>query len=183
MKVLHGPVNVGNQPWVLSRAERRLGVSSDVTTRSHTWLKYPADRVLAREGAGSAETAVRSVAYGLGRQWRYDVLHFYFGQTFLAPGFPLSANATLNELFSRLTTLDLHAARLLGKKLFMTLQGCDARLAKEGNIRNEWTMCASNGCEMYQKCVTSLDQRRHYLIDKFFRCSIAYSTLILNSDM
>src|SRR5437868_11342125 len=105
MRVLHGPVNVGNQPWVLSRAERRLGVSSELTTRSQTWLKYQADRVLAAEGAGSAETAVRSIAYGLGGQWRYDVLHFYFGQTFLSPGFPLSRNATLNEVFSQLTTV------------------------------------------------------------------------------
>jgi hypothetical protein len=157
---------VGNQPWVLSRAERRLGVSSDLTTRSQTWLKYQADLVLASEGAESAETAVRSVAYGLTGQWRYDVLHFYFGQTFLSPGFPLSRNTTLNEVFGRLTTLDLHVARLLGRKLFMTLQGCDVRLAKEGNIRNEWTMCAPNHCEMYEKCVTSLDHRRRYLIDK-----------------
>jgi len=166
MRVLHAPVNVGNQPWVLSRAERRLGVSSDVTTRDQTWLKYASDLVLAPEGAGSAETAIRSVAYGLTGQWRYDVLHFYFGQTFLSPGFPLSRNAALNEVFSRLTTLDLHVARLLGRKLFMTLQGCDVRLAKEGNTRNEWTMCAPNHCEMYERCVTSLDHRRRYLIDK-----------------
>ena len=166
MRVLHGPVNVGNQPWALSRAERRLGASSDLTTRSQTWLKYPADLVLAAEGAGPAETAIRSVAYGLGGQWRYDVLHFYFGQTFVSPGFQLTQNPALNDIFSRLTTLDLRVARFLGKKLFMTLQGCDVRLAKEGNTRNEWTMCASKRCELYEKCVTSLDHRRQYLIDK-----------------
>lgn len=166
MRVLHAPVNVGNQPWVLSRAERRLGASSELTTRGQTWLKYPADRVLAAEGAGSVETALRSVAYGLTGQWRYDVLHFYFGQTFLSPGFPLSRNAALNEIFGRLTTLDLSVARLLGRKLFMTLQGCDVRLAKEGNERNEWTMCAPGHCDMYERCVTSLDHRRRYLIDR-----------------
>jgi hypothetical protein len=166
MRVLHAPVNVGNQPWVLSRAERRLGVASELTTRGQTWLRYPADRVLAAEGAGLAETAIRSVAYGLTGQWRYDVLHFYFGQTFLAPGFPLSRNATLDNIFGRLATLDLSVARLLGRKLFMTLQGCDVRLAQEGNVRNEWTMCAPGHCEMYDRCVTSLDRRRRYLIDK-----------------
>ncbi|MCW5702948.1 MAG: hypothetical protein KIT82_10225 [Bradyrhizobium sp.] len=166
MKVLHAPVNVGNQPWVLSRAERRLGASSDLITRAQTWLKYPADLTLARDGAGFTETAVRSVAYGLTGQWRYDVLHFYFGQTFLSPGFPLAQNKTLNAVLGRLTTLDLHVARLLGRKLFMTLQGCDARLASEGNVRNKWTMCAPNHCEMYQRCVSSLDRRRRYLIDE-----------------
>jgi len=29
MRVLHAPVNIGNQPWVLSRYERKLGVESD----------------------------------------------------------------------------------------------------------------------------------------------------------
>src|SRR5437016_154739 len=130
MRILHGPVNVGNQPWVLSRAERRLGASSDLTTRSETWLKYPADLVLSPDGARSIEIAMRSVSYGLRKQWGYDVLHFYFGQTFLSPGFPISKNAVLNGALNRLTTIDLHLARFLGAKLFMTLQGCDARLAE-----------------------------------------------------
>jgi hypothetical protein len=172
MKILHGPVNVGNQPWVLSRAERRLGASSDLITRNQTWLKYPADRVLSPEGAGFVEVAMRSMAYGLRSQWRYDVLHFYFGQTFLSPGFPLSnhrllfsKNAKLNNFLNYLTTVDLHVARLLGKKLFMTLQGCDVRLAEEGNRRNEWTMCAPGHCTMYQWCVDALDNRRRFLIN------------------
>ena len=164
MRILHGPVNIGNQPWVLSRAERRLGASSDLTTRSETWLKYPADLVLSGEGAGSAEIAMRSVSYGLRKQWSYDVLHFYFGQTFLSPGFPLFTNSVLNGTFNRLTTIDLHLARLLGTKLFMTLQGCDARLAEEGNKRNDWTMCAPEHCEMYQRCIDVLDDRRRHLI-------------------
>ena len=50
MRVLHGPVNVGNQPWVLSRAERALGINSDVVVSYGTWLEYPADRVLTAWG-------------------------------------------------------------------------------------------------------------------------------------
>ena len=164
MKILHGPVNVGNQPWVLSRAERRLGASSDLVTRSETWLKYPADLVLSAEGARPTEIALRSLAYGLRKQWSYDVLHFYFGQTFLSPGFPLSKNAMLNDVLNPLTSIDLHLARRLGRKLFMTLQGCDARLAEEGNKRNDWTMCATEHCAMYHRCLDVLDSRRRYLI-------------------
>ncbi|MBR0937880.1 hypothetical protein [Bradyrhizobium jicamae] len=109
---------------------------------------------------------MRSVGFGLRHQWNYDVLHFYFGQTFLSPGFPLSENAALNKFLSYLTTSDLRAARRLGKKLFMTLQGCDVRLAKEGNARNAWTMCAPEHCDMYQRCVDILDNRRRYLVNE-----------------
>ncbi|WP_342727929.1 hypothetical protein AAFG07_14860 [Bradyrhizobium sp. B097] len=173
MRILHGPVNVGNQPWVLSRAERQLGASSDVVVRNDTWLGYSADRVLSARDAGFLETAIRSAAFGLKNQWHYDVLHYYFGQTFLSPGFPLSAPGSvlsrpslLTDVINRLATADLHAARLFDKKLFMTLQGCDVRLANEGNRRNEWTMCATQHCELYQRCTDALDHRRHFLIEK-----------------
>jgi hypothetical protein len=166
MRILHGPVNVGNQPWALSRAERRLGASSDLTIRSDTWLQYPADLVLSRNGASSLEIALRSVAYGLREQWHYDVLHFYFGQTFLSPGFPFSKNASIDNALNCLTTIDLRVAHLLGKKLFMTLQGCDVRLAEEGRKRNDWTMCAPQHCEMYQRCIDVLDDRRRYLVKR-----------------
>jgi hypothetical protein len=164
VRVLHGPVNVGNQPWALSRAERRLGIASDLTVRNETWLKYPADLVLSGEGARFLEIALRSVNFGLWKQWRYDVLHFYFGQTFLSPGRPFSKNAVVDGIFNRLSTLDLRLARSLGRKLFMTLQGCDVRLAGEGNKRNEWTMCAPERCELYQTCLDKLDDRRRYMI-------------------
>lgn len=166
VRVLHGPVNVGNQPWALSRAERRLGVSSDLTVRSDTWLKYPADLVLSRHGTGFLKTALRSVIYGLSKQWRYDVLHFYFGQTFLSPGRPFSRHAAIDGMFNQLSTMDLRLARALGRKLFMTLQGCDARLAGEGNRRNQWTMCAPEHCTLYQTCLDVLDSRRRYMIDR-----------------
>jgi len=163
MRVLHGPVNVGNQPWVLSRAERRLGAASDLVTRNQTWLKYSADVVLSGENARFFEIAMRSVAYGLRKQWSYDVLHFYFGQTFFLPGFPLSNSAIVNRIIDRFTNADLHLCRRLGKKLFMTLQGCDIRLAQEGNRRNDWTMCATEHCELFQRCVDVLDERRRHL--------------------
>ncbi|MCC8980645.1 glycosyltransferase [Bradyrhizobium acaciae] len=173
MRILHGPVNVGNQPWVLSRAERQLGASSDVVVRNDTWLGYSADRVLSAKSTGFLETAIRSTAFGLKSQWSYDVLHFYFGQTFLSPGFPLSAPGSLlsrasllTDTINRLSAADLHVARFFNKKLFMTLQGCDVRLANEGNKRNQWTMCAPQHCELYQRCTDALDHRRHFLIEK-----------------
>lgn len=67
----------------------------------------------------------------------------------------------LNRLFS----IDLRLARRFGKKCFMTLQGCDVRLAGEGNRRNEWTMCVAGRCSAYQTCIDVLDERRRDLIN------------------
>ena len=164
MKILHGPVNVGNQPWALSRAERRLGIASDLVIRSGTWLNYSADRTLSRDGSGFFEIAARSVLFGLGVPWKYDVLHFYFGQTFLSPGRSFFTNPLLGRMYDYFSTIDLRLAKLLGRKRFMTLQGCDARLAGEGNLRNEWTMCATGRCSLYQTCIDALDARRRYMI-------------------
>jgi glycosyltransferase involved in cell wall biosynthesis len=166
MKVLHGPVNVGNQPWALSRAERRLGIASDLVIRSGTWLNYPADRTLSRDGSSFFEIAARSVLFGLGVSWKYDVLHFYFGQTFLSPGRSFFANPFFERIVNYCSTIDLRIAKLLGRKTFMTLQGCDARLAGDGNLRNDWTMCATGRCSLYQTCIEALDARRHYTIGK-----------------
>ena len=164
MKILHGPVNVGNQPWALSRAERRLGIASDLVVRSGTWLNYPADRTLSRDGSSFLEIAARSVLFGLGVPWKYDVLHFYFGQTFLSPGRSFFRNLFFERIFNYCSTIDLRVAKLLGRKRFMTLQGCDARLAGEGNLRNDWTMCATDRCSLYQTCIEVLDARRRYTI-------------------
>jgi hypothetical protein len=166
MKVLHGPVNVGNQPWALSRAERRLGIASDLVIRNGTWLNYPADRTLSREGSGFLEIVVRSVLFGLGVPWRYDVMHFYFGQTFLSPGRSFFKSPFFERVFNACSTIDLRVAKMLGRKRFMTLQGCDARLADEGNLRNDWTMCATGHCSLYQTCIETLDARRRYTIGK-----------------
>ena len=54
MRVLHGPVNVGNQPWVLSRYERLLGAQSDVVVNYSTWLGYQVDRCLSEYAEISA---------------------------------------------------------------------------------------------------------------------------------
>jgi hypothetical protein len=164
MKVLHGPFNVGNQPWALSRAERRFGVASDLVVRSGTWLNYPADKVLCDENAGSTEKAVRCGLFGFSALLRYDVLHYYFGLTFLYPGYFFPKNTSRGRLLNSLSSIDLSLAKRLGIKRFMTLQGCDVRLAGEGNKRNEWTMCAHGRCTAYQTCIDMLDERRRHLI-------------------
>lgn len=166
MKILHGPINVGNQPWALSRAERRRGTASDLVVRSATWFEYPADRTLYDDSAGNFDKVFRSALFGLVALIRYDVLHYYFGTTFLHPGLALAKTGFINRTLHRLAVIDLQIAKSLGKKRFMTLQGCDVRLAGEGNKRNEWTMCAHGRCSAYQTCADLLDERRRHLISE-----------------
>ena len=43
MRVLHCPSDTGNQAYGLSRAERRLGIDSDLMVYKEQWYAYPND--------------------------------------------------------------------------------------------------------------------------------------------
>ena len=63
MRILHAPANIGNQPWVLSRYERQLGVASDLLSTYRTSFAYAADRVLTRvEDPWEAQLRARLLA-------------------------------------------------------------------------------------------------------------------------
>lgn len=158
LRVLHAPVNVGNQPWVLSRAERDHGVNSDVVVVYSTWLGYPYDVCLGEVGDRGFRTILKRGIYGLTSPFRYDVMHYYFGRSLI----------NWDDLagVEGLQFLDLKIARRLGRKVFFTLQGCDVRIASESNARNAVTMCGPGKCGAYQTCLASLDLRRRWFIDK-----------------
>jgi len=156
LRVLHAPVNVGNQPWVLSRYERELGLHSELVVNYGTWLGLPADRILSEYGRRDLLAVARRFAFGIGAPLRYDVLHYYFGRSLLnwddwAHGW-------------KRPFLDLRVGRVLRRKVFMTLQGCDIRLAAESNRRNEHTPCRDGGCNFFANCVANLDTQRAALV-------------------
>jgi hypothetical protein len=157
MRVLHAPVNVGNQPWTLSRAERRLGLESDVVVNYQTSFGYPADRVLGSLNSRNVLELINRAIFGWTAPLRYHVLHYYFGRSLLV----------WDDLpdINRVPFADLKLARRLGRRIFMTLQGCDARLAGESNRRNIATPCAPGRCGVYETCIASLDAQRRALID------------------
>jgi glycosyltransferase involved in cell wall biosynthesis len=157
MRVLHGPVNVGNQPWVLSRHERRVGIQSDLVVNYGTWLGYPADRCLSSAGQRTVASMARRAAFGLSAPLRYDVLHYYFGRSFLCWD---DYGAPKWFWFA-----DLKLAKRLGRKVFLTLQGCDARLSAESSRRNQHTPCHLGRCEVARACRDTLDARRRFLIE------------------
>jgi len=156
LRVLHAPVNVGNQPWTLSRAERRLGVESDLVTNYSTWIGYPADRVLSSVGDMSLRGLANRISGGIAAPFKYDVIHYYFGRSLLF----------WDDLsrFNRLPYADLHIAKWLGRKIFMTLQGCDSRIASLSNRRYAHTTCAEGRCSAYSACIDHYDQQRMSMI-------------------
>jgi hypothetical protein len=165
LKVLHGPVNIGNQPWSLSRAERGIGAISDLVVNYNTSFGYPSDRQLSEYGTKTAASFFRRLAFSLTAPFSYDVLHYYFGRTFMLWddwGFTLGRSS----LGNRLALIDANLARRLGKRLFMTLQGCDVRLAGESNILNAWTPCENGRCSAFSACLEKYDRDRRAMIDR-----------------
>lgn len=156
MRVLHGPVNVGNQPYVLSRYERELGADSSLVVNYDTWLKYDADRTLGAYADRSAATRLRRLRFGLTAPFRFDVLHYYFGRSFLCwddYGGP-------NRLWFR----DLRLAKRLGRTVFMTLQGCDVRVSRRSADLYSVTPCHLGNCAAAPVCRATLDDRREELV-------------------
>lgn len=158
MKVLHGPVNVGNQPWTLSNQERLCGIESTLVVNYNTWLGYSHDSCLSPLSNRNPVHALRRLAFGLSAPFRYDVLHYYFGLSYLC----------WNDYGSRnpLWFADLKIAKRLGRKIFMTLQGCDARISTLSASRNTISACTIGHCQAAPVCRASLDTQRYYLIEK-----------------
>lgn len=173
MRVLHGPVNVGNQPWVLSRHERALGVESDLVVNYNTWLQYGADRCLSALSVKTPASVLKRLWFGLTAPLRYDVLHYYFGLSFLC----------WNDFGARtaLWFRDLQLARTLGRKVFMTLQGCDVRLSAESARRNRYTPCHEGRCSAVATCRATLDRERRFLIDDVL--PHVHRTFVLNPEL
>lgn len=163
MRILHGPANVGNQPWTLSRAERSLGHSSDVVQNYGTWIGYPADRTLSKYGQNNLRARVNRTLFSLTAPLRYDVIHYYFGRSFMlwddfGMAFGISPKDDARAL------RDIHIARKLGRRLIMTLQGCDARQADVSNCSNAVTMCRPHGCPAFAACTGGLDATRRAMM-------------------
>lgn len=158
MRVLHAPCNVGNQPWTLSRAERELGLKSDLICNYSTWIGYPADRVLGSIGGRDHRELRERRWYGYTAPFKYDVLHYYFGRSLLFWD-------DLPDLNTN-PFADMKIGRRLGRKIIMTLQGCDARIAEESNKRNEYTPCHPERCGAYSVCLAQLDAQRRKMISE-----------------
>lgn len=113
-RILHAPLDVGGQAAGLSRAERELGLTSDVAVLAPGPFGYGADFQLSRRGPLPVRAARHLRMLGLAMR-RYDVIHFNFGHTFLSVW---RFGQVLDEL---------PLVRRAGKTIIATFQGCDVR--------------------------------------------------------
>lgn len=113
MKILHCPTDTGGNPIGLARAERGLGADSTAAVFSRSWPRYPVDIDLHLDGRSRLGRLPGRVRFAASAMRTYDVFHFNFGQTLLPMLGPLG--------------VDLPLLRRLGKRVFVTFQGDDAR--------------------------------------------------------
>jgi Glycosyl transferases group 1 len=114
-RILHAPTDVAGNAFTLSRAERELGLQSDVAVIRAGRFGYDADIRIDREGSGIVRQMAARVAL-LGRALRdYDIIHFNFGQTLFA-----------KRMFGRVIN-ELPLVKRAGRTILVTFQGCDVR--------------------------------------------------------
>jgi glycosyltransferase involved in cell wall biosynthesis len=114
-RILHAPTDVGGHAFQLSRAERELGLESDVVVFGPSKFGYGADITVGLEGASGPRRLARRLRFLRAAARRYDVFHFNFGQ-------PLIAIRRGGRVLTELPLL-----KRLGKTVLVTFQGCDVR--------------------------------------------------------
>jgi glycosyltransferase involved in cell wall biosynthesis len=122
MRILHTPTNVGGHPIGLSRAERELGLESEVVIFEPNPFGFEVDRSFVQNGVAPWRTAPTRLRFLVGAIRRYDVFHFNFGSSLLpAWGLPIGVD-------------ELPLLRRLGKIVIATFQGDDARPPDEWQV-------------------------------------------------
>lgn len=135
-KVLHAPSSVGGNPQTLSRSLRQLGVDSRSLVVSQNYMAYPADIELHRPGQSFFLRELKRVWTIFFLLPRFDVIHYNAGTTVAsAYAFQLKAKHGLKGIvrfvfaayLRMLQRLEIAYVTALGKHIFFTFQGDDAR--------------------------------------------------------
>jgi hypothetical protein len=141
MRVLHLPTSTGGNSFGLSRAERGIGLESDVLTIGKNYLEYPSDICLElSESRLKRYKQIFELFLKLNTQ--YDVFHFNYGSSLLD--------------FSKLNLygFDLPFYRK-DSRLIVTYNGCDSR--QKYKIINKYEICACADSECYNGVCNSLN--------------------------
>ena len=166
MRVLHCPTETGGHAWGLSRAERALGLHSDVMVRRSSWLGFPCDVDLRLRESVLPASILRLGWFFLRAVRQYDVFHFNWGMS-------LVDYRTWN-----LHYWDLPLLKRLGKRVVVTFQGCDARMKGLSRQRLSTSACAE--CDVAW-CDERMDAIRRKRIRKVF--TYADKVFALNPDL
>lgn len=119
MKILHAPIEISGQLWEYADALRLIGINAKVLTYSKHPFGYNTDICLDL-------SKINNLHELIGTQIKifndivneFDVFHFHFGESLIYGNF------------------DLHALKLMGKKIIMNFWGSDIRLKDIAKKKN-----------------------------------------------
>ena len=162
LRILHCPNSTGGQAWMVSRAERELGYQSDNVIYRGNYINYPSDYNLNISFKKRPFSSVyKTLKFFLGVVRKYDVFHFYSGETII-PFY-----------------LDLPILKLFKKKIFFTFQGCDIRRSRVCLSTLKTSSC--------RECPGIKCKSRYSNFLKFLKLKImlffANKTFVLNPDL
>ncbi len=154
MRVLHCPVNYAGYASALARAEREIGLDSTAVNFYAEPFAFRCDESLSLDGRSRlGKEAVRwKLLMRAARD--FDVIHYHAGETMfphpvgwgpVAGPRPSSFLGHLFRLYRRcLWRKDAVILRALGKKIFVTFQGTDARFDHPGLAREAAEWCRAD---------------------------------------
>jgi glycosyltransferase involved in cell wall biosynthesis len=179
-RVLHCPGLVGGNPCALARTERSLGLNSEALSLAPSPFAYKTDLTLTAAKAGRAALELARLRLLVHALRSCDIVHYNFGSAILprlpsglavrTRGLPLknAVNGFLHEF-------ELALLRASGKRIFVTYQGCDARLGG--------AQCRAYGLKAEGACAScsEVDEAKRAAIGRFAR--YASGIYFLNPDL
>ena len=117
MRVLHLPSSTGGNAWNLSMAERSLGITSRVLVLGQTYFGFKAD-ICVDWTKNKYTYPIRAWKFYNNEMDNYDIFHFNFGRTLF------------DYRWHTIDMLDLPWLKRKNKRIVVTYQGTDARLAQ-----------------------------------------------------
>ncbi|MGB2874287.1 MAG: glycosyltransferase [Gaiellaceae bacterium] len=125
LRILHAPSNIAGIPGLLARAQRDLGFEATSVEYFPHEYGFRSDRSLGLERSDRRVKQAAAVGrFALGALRRYDVFHFYFGNTLFPPPHP-----------------DLALLRALRKRVVFHFNGCEVRDRAENLMTYEMSGC------------------------------------------
>lgn len=134
LRILHCPKIVGGNAFQLAKAERALGLSSLCVVLQQSYLAYTADEILGDINASRISIELKRFKLLYRAIKDFDVVHLNFGEGILPTlywtGVPTEGK--LSYLIYRyyaylINMIDIKLLSKLGKGIFITYQGDDAR--------------------------------------------------------
>jgi len=159
LRILHAPVIVINQQWIISRAQKKLGYVSDFMVLNADKKELPVRHCDINLHFSRSDISFRPpnilrtlkfVAefsfFFITALFKYDVFHFHS-----------------ESFFGSKSSLDLKILKLFGKKIVFQYWGCDIRLKTMSILSGDFTTCDDciRVCQNTRKLRDSLEHVKY----------------------